>query len=462
MNSKLKISLLSLFWLSTLSGAFFYGYKEAVNGRASKEFAKTGPVSDSETADEQATPLSEAEQTLLENLRSRGGDSIARALSENIDELSATLEVTDEEEAPLSSAEALQAMLTSLEDNNYQRGSLWRLIRGLDTEDIPKAFEAIMPLAKESRHLRSVMTRLVKNMAQEDPAGALTLANSIESKRDRSNSIGEALSEWAKKDPYAALQWLGESPELDSNSLDRASYSVFRELAKEDLTEATSLLGGIEDDSTRQRAASGILNALISSEGNEVDSIIGFINSQPKSLQSNLLSNTLGNRKFRRFESGVTLASSLETENPQLAQQAYERVASNNARDYPEQTANWALGLEDANTQQKILGNVIEQWTRYDLAEAGQWLSETTSIPLFVQAYETYARAAAPSDPSNAITWAEAISDTITRDSAVTSVANSWAEQDLSAAKAYVQSTQYMSSEARERLLNDLNKMPGS
>ncbi|MEM7674212.1 MAG: hypothetical protein AAF212_12790, partial [Verrucomicrobiota bacterium] len=292
--------------------------------------------------------------------------------------------------------------------------------------------------------------------------GALTLANSIESKRDRSNSIGEALSEWAKKDPYAALQWLGESPELDSNSLDRASYSVFRELAKEDLTEATSLLGGIEDDSTRQRAASGILNALISSEGNEVDSIIGFINSQPKSLQSNLLSNTLGNRKFRRFESGVTLASSLETENPQLAQQAYERVASNNARDYPEETANWALGLEDANTQQKILGNVIEQWTRYDLAEAGQWLSETTSNPLFDQAYETYARAAAPSDPANAITWAEAITDTNTRDSAVTSVANSWAEQDLSAAKAYVQSTQYMSSEARERLLNDLNKMPGS
>ncbi|MGB0370637.1 MAG: hypothetical protein ACPGN3_04750 [Opitutales bacterium] len=465
MKFNIKVALLGLFWLSTVSGAFFYGFTEAAKKQVPQTLDSASAASrpSSKASPPQGDVLTDAERAALEQLRKHGGDDLMSAFADLSDDFLEDIATSETEEGddappPLSSSEALQALLENIESGEYNRGQLWRWLRQIRGPDIPQAVKALDAIARTDRNFRSMTARLIQNLAKEDPTSALMLAYSIEAKTDRSNAVGSVISEWAKGDPYAALDWLGTHTGIDENTVNRATYAIFREIGKRDIAEANALLEGIEDSSTRRRAASGILNSLVNNKNTEPSAIIDFITAQPESMQNGLLSSTLGNSKFRDFDAGISFASSLESSNPELAQQAYQRVASKNARDYPQDTANWALGLDNAQTQQKILGDVMQQWTRYDLVEAGEWLSDAPRNEVYDSAYQNYAQAAAKTDPANAITWAEAITNPSARDATVTWVANAWAKEDPNAAIAYVQSTQYMTPEVREKLIKQLNK----
>lgn len=458
------LSLLSIF---IAIGSYFYGFSEA-----SKQFAHNDNQPNTSPDKSSASPgvslegeesLTDAERAVIAQFRKYGGDDFMQAF---VEETAPFMEhfaeaVFKESAEPFPSSSALNAILAELEAGNYDRDKIREWIHLVRGDDIPSAYRALNQFARQDPNFRSMASTLIQNLAIEDVKAALDFVSSIEAKSDRSSSTGVVLHEWSKQDPYAALEWLADNNQLNPSLVSNATYSIFKELAKIDVSEATNLLIGIEDQSTRQRATVGVLISLIGNESTDQQTVLDFITSQPSDFQGSLLSSTLRNRKFRNFESGISIAQSLEETHPRLAQQAYHNIGYQNSRNYPQQTADWALTLENEKTQERILGDAVRHWIQFDLEEAGEWLSKTSSSPIYDTAYQNYVSEATKSDPANAMTWAEAISDNRKRNLSVTRVANSWARVDYNAARAHVQSTEALGEPARKKLLNELKRKYG-
>ena len=461
-----KIAIVALLWACTATGAFFYGYTEAAKSNILetapellRDLEPQPPAAPESLSDE--LNLTTAELDLLEKLKRAGGQELISAFAYDDAEAIAdylNLVETEDEELTLSSAEALDSILSTLSLGDPDTSKLWSLLSHIDPSDAPAALAALDRMAQSDRTYRGMVNRLISNLASEDPTKALELANSVMALTDRNSAIGAALTEWGKNDPYATLQWLEENPDIQRNTASRAVNAIFNAIAQSDPTEATALLETIGDPSARNRATNGILSAILSAEGSDLEGVVGFIASQPKQAQNGMLSTALNDNRFRSFGGGIKFAEALKSANSEAANDAYRRVVRRNARDFPEKTAARVETINDPKIQSQALKDVVEEWSRVDLAQTAEWLSKAPQDPAYDRAYREFATRNSRNDPANAITWAEAITDEKSRDQTITQIARNWISRDAEGAAAYVQATQYISDESRERILEQIEK----
>ena len=462
MNFKLKLAIAAVFWISTLSGAFFYGYTQAVKSDIPENFDLT--IEDEQTrsnsANEGPKNLSQAERDLLEKLNQAGGSDLISAFAYDEETLIREyLEIlqNEGEASTLSSKEALSSLLQNISSGAPDKSALWRWVSALDTFDIPEALAALDQLAQTDSGYDAMVSRLIKTIAAEKPQQAIELANSIGALSDRNNAIAVAVSEWATHDPFAAFAWLGENPDVNRNVTSRAINSIFKTIANTNVDGAVKLLDEIGEQSVRNRAANGIMSSILESDTSGIQDVTDFLNSQHSNSMRGLLATALNSSKYRSFESGLELAEALSSTDSEATSAAYRRVVERNARDFPEQTASWAESVEDPKLQSTMLREVIEEWSRVDLASAGNWLSNAPSDPVYDDAFRHFANHTHRTDPSNAITWAEAISDDNKRDSTVSHIASQWAKRNVEAAIDYVKNTEAISPKVRESLIRKFN-----
>lgn len=227
-----------------------------------------------------------------------------------------------------------------------------------------------------------------------------------------------------------------------------------QEIARTDLSEAQNFINNM-DQAYRQRAALAILTDLIYRKKIKNGEVAEFMKLQPKQHYRYLVPHAL--TSLGGFEDRIALAQSVESTHPDLAKVIYQQTAALRARNYPEETVEWSFKLSNADAQRQVLEAVAWEWTSHNIEEAGQWLLTTVSDPIYDGAYSHFAQKAAEFDPANAITWAEGITASPSRDSAVSQVASIWAKTDREAAIDYVQYTEYLSAPAREKLLTTLS-----
>ncbi|MGB0370636.1 MAG: hypothetical protein ACPGN3_04745 [Opitutales bacterium] len=462
-----KPLLLATAWLSTLCGAYIFGtYQNQDTSEAIEETALTppdaaqSPVSDTEPTDSSTETLSSADQAAIDKLKQTGGDDILVLLS-NLDSrilgrMRQFQGIMDQQSIP--SGEASAQLIEGLQNGSLNRRNMWSMLGSIEDADIPSTIQQLAELGITHQSARDISSRLLRRLARNNPAEAAELANSLDADTVRDGAMSSVFSEWARSDPEAAIAWLSDNPDIDLNTLNRSANSAFRTYARQDQEAAISLLNSIEDPEVRDNATRGVFDSILRSPESNIDSVAAFILDQPQETRSALIREAARDSKFSNLESGMEFGELFAGQDPALTQEIYMEFGEAHARDFPQETANWALELEDPNLAENVMGNIMEDWSKRDPEEAGTWLAATEPSPVLDEAYESYALETSSRDPESAITWAEAITDPSLRDNTVSRLATTWAEQDPASASAYVQATQYLSPDARESLLRTFSE----
>ncbi|MEM7674213.1 MAG: hypothetical protein AAF212_12795 [Verrucomicrobiota bacterium] len=458
MNTR-TLSIVSLTWISTLGGAYIVGSIRSENtaSQTSTNTVEEDAISAPEPARITNPIISDAEQAALAKLKKLGGDDILLRLGHLNPRMLQAMAQDDRfaNRQNLSSREAASQLIESLRNGVTNRREIGSMLGRIEPSEIPETVRQLSEMGNSS--VRGVAARLIARLAREDPRSAVELASAIEADSMRSDAMGNVFAEWARQDPEGAIDWIAANPDLDLETINRSVNATFRSYARQDLESATHLLSSIEDDAVRTSATRGIFEAMVRSEDSDRDAITAFILEQPADVRPSLVDITSNSPRFSGLENGNALAEGFSAEDPALANQVYLEIGKAQGRDFPAETAEWALELENPETSEVIVNDIMRRWSVQNPEEAGAWLAQTEPSAILDDTYQTYASTTARQDPASAITWAEAITDANLRDATVTEIASAWAEDDPSAASAYVQATQYLSTEARESLLTIFN-----
>ena len=259
-------------------------------------------------------------------------------------------------------------------------------------------------------------------LAQQHPETALALftesSDLMEDNPMGKHVLSSALSQWAKDQPLAALEWIKKNaekhPDLVTDDAKRAviagaaqkDYGLAFQLAAEIKLSANddSLLMQIAREAATPEQQQDMLSALRKQAANMTDKAERdqFMETGTRGLFSQVT------------ESGYdkTLAW-IKTANLSL-EESFRFAESLNYHTTKADTGKWldwiSSNASNAKKSENTTRNLVRNWTENDYKAAGEWLSATPAGPLKETATMSYLDAVAPYDPDVAAQWAETLS----------------------------------------------------
>jgi hypothetical protein len=247
--------------------------------------------------------------------------------------------------------------------------------------------------------------------AKQDPAGAMAWASGLAS--NSSAAMSTVVSEVAKTDPIKAASMAGEMKE---DARGEAYQSIAKQWAKKDFNEAASWVAGLPEG---DRAAA--MSAAVE----------GLASSNPA-----LAAAELG--KMTDLEARAD---------------AVPMVAKNYAKTDVQGSMTWLNSLDDA-AKRESMREVMPVWASADSAAALNFIKTQTTPEVKDRAAESYIWSNRTSTPAELVEVAGMISDEGSRNRSTGIVAARWMQEDKAAATDYINSTDSISAEMKERLLS--------
>ena len=295
-------------------------------------------------------------------------------------------------------SEAFSAVLEGADPS--AAGALVPAINDLPKESLPPSEKALL------------LSRAVGKWSQLDPAAA---AKFLESSGVRgmnfSTAYHQVASNWAARDPIAALAWAREQTSKGEHF-----------------------------------ATSG--------------AITGWWKNDPAAAEAYVASH-LGTREDWQLAS--TLASNIFSEDPERAKEWVRQLPNEDARRQadaglaiqwgfsdPAAATKWAATLPPGECKQ-ALAETVGLWAQQDLSAAAEWLGSYQGAGRD-EAVNNFSLSAAAKDPAVALTWAATISDPKTRAFAERGLASQWLKRDPPAARNWIQNSSLPADE-KSRLL---------
>lgn len=236
------------------------------------------------------------------------------------------------------------------------------------------------------------------NWAETDPEAAATAALTVTSAAQRRAALKIVGQEWAESDPLAALDW-AKGAQISSFERENIRSSALKGYARRDPASALELLSSL-DATTRARHLPDTIKELAKKDP---QAALSWIREEPP-----------GYAKNRAIKQSV---SALTSKAPEDALQL--------ARDYPE--------LKD-----DILSNAFSTLARNDLTVALEKLKEWEGDPQYGNALQNVAYAYSRNDPDSALQWAMELSAE-QKPSVLRSVLGSMANDDPLMAAAHLE-----------------------
>lgn len=248
--------------------------------------------------------------------------------------------------------------------------------------------------------------------ARQDSAGAMKWAQSLEG-RDQREAISGIVTEAAKEDPAAAAAMLSSISDEDSKK--DAQNSIAREWGKQDWGGAKAWIAGLPTDQQEDATARALR---------------GLADSDPEAAAANLTSLAEGDARDNAAES----------------------IAREWSREDPAAAANWLMESGSANAQEDGIGRVVSTWVGQDSAAALQFVNAQPEGDIRDEAASSFVMANQSGDVQENLKLAETIGGERDRSRAIAVTAANWARDDREAAQSYIQSTDALSDEAKERI----------
>jgi hypothetical protein len=248
--------------------------------------------------------------------------------------------------------------------------------------------------------------------------------------------------EWAKQDPVAAMAWASG---LSSNSA-AAMRTVISEVAKSDPMKAVGMAAGISEEA-RGGAYESIAKQWAQKDFNQAAAWVAGL---PESQRAHAMSAAIeglaqGNPALAATELGKMTDLEARAD-------AVPRVAKNYAKSDVRGSMNWFNTLDDA-AKSDSMREVMPIWAASDSAAALGFIQSQTSSAVKDRAAETYIWSNRTTPPAQLVEVAAMISDEGERSRATGVLAARWMQEDKAAATDYINSTDVIPAEMKERLL---------
>jgi hypothetical protein len=243
-------------------------------------------------------------------------------------------------------------------------------------------------------------------IASEDPAAALTWAQSIESPLARRESVQEALRTWAQNDPAAAMN---QARTLTDAELQKyCLHSIIENWSEQD-PDAVLAWAGTASGEEREFA---LLRGSLKRSGSD------------PAASAAVLSSLINDHTGDKTPSSLAYAAA--------------EVALSWFRQDAQAGTNWVAQLPEGNARENAMSTVVTDWTRFDPISASAWVQQLPAGGSRDAAAASLSEGIRYSDPESAFTWALSISDVDKRDQSVRAAAEAWRWQDKAAALAAI------------------------
>lgn len=267
--------------------------------------------------------------------------------------------------------------------------ALFMLLDNISRRDFARG----LTLARElltSREDRYLYSSLFDRLARENLAQARDFVNQVPAGDGRENALRAVVEVWVRQDSAAALAWAEKLPAgRDRNT---ALESVLRELSERDPRAAVERAQALLTGQALERTLSQALAQLTVVDPQAASELV--LRLPPGDLQTNAVTN-------------VARAMAMQNVDTALA---------------------WVKSLKIELTQWYAMNSVLTAWWQKDPSAAARYVLDMPSgggLDIAAQ----HMAALLSSNPQNAIAWAEALESDSARETALVTVASSWAQR---------------------------------
>ena len=250
-------------------------------------------------------------------------------------------------------------------------------------------------------------------------------------------------TEWARQDPSAAFAWAGTLTGSEKNS---AMSSVIGEIASTD----------------PKKAAAMVANMDAASQGSANDDIARKWGSQSFSAAEAWVRSLPADQQASAMASAI---AGLSKDNPQLASEkiaalpagddrnsAVSTLALNWSRQDPAAAAAWLLKQNDPAAASGAMREVMPNWVNQDPVAALSYVNTQQPGEVRDSAASAYIMSNSKSAPADLVTLATTITDENSRSRSMSVATMRWIQEDPTAAKAYVQSSDAFTADQKARV----------
>lgn len=264
-------------------------------------------------------------------------------------------------------------------------------------------------------------------------------------RRGRGGSTAQIIAtEWARQDSAGAMVW---AQSLEGRDQREAMRGIFSQAAKEDPAKAATMLASITDEDARQDAQNTIAREW---GGQDWDAAQKWISGLPADQQSEATARAI--RGLADQDPKLASTKIMSIPEGEERDDAVESIARRWGNEDPAAAAEWVMKNGSEEAQVDSIGRVVSSWVGRDAEAAYAFVNEQPEGEIRDKAASSYVMSNQGGDVQQNLKLAETIGDERSRSWAIGMTAASWARTDKEAATQYVESTEALGDEAKDRI----------
>lgn len=259
-----------------------------------------------------------------------------------------------------------------------------------------------------------------------------------------SSGAGTIAGEWAKQDPEGALAW---AKSLEGREQSDAMAKTLAQIATTDPSKAAQLTSGLEGRAL-QDANTSIAREWASKDWAATEA---WVNGLPADQQGDAMGSAI--RSLASDDPQLAGSKALQLAEGDARDEAIESVAEAMARENPADAVSWVMKNGNEESQKESMRDVMGSWASTDPEAARSWVVGQPEGEVRDAAASSYVMNDHSGNGKDQIAIAESITDERTRGWSVGVATVRWMGQDKEAATEYIQTTDVISEDAKNRIL---------
>ncbi|MEC7800759.1 MAG: hypothetical protein VX609_05665 [Verrucomicrobiota bacterium] len=316
-------------------------------------------------------------------------------------------------------------------------GAYMDALRGMDLNTIGEVVDAFESLPQGyGRHLE--MKLLMRSWADLDPLSALNYAqNSLDAKSEKRFAISEVLAGWAVRDADAAISWVTQYQQQNSDSKESQNLmiGVVKGLAENDLTSADDFFRTLPQNNAKWQASTFLAQEYAKLG---IDEAIMWADRFPKDderMRTMILGQLSSKLAQQDLDGTAKWAESIPL--GEASEQVVSNLLSKWTSKDPQEAANWTIQIQDSKKRVQAMKLLTNKWALRDPVATAGWLNNFPPSAELDPVVSEFVNRISIRDPEGAVGWASSIVDQQQKEKALEKALRAWDRKDPDQANAW-------------------------
>lgn len=325
--------------------------------------------------------------------------------------------------------QAAWRLALSIQNLNVRRGALNAVMSAVASKNAEMAL-GVLQEVKEANIRRDLRNVVLGTLAANDPARAFALATQSDS--DEDFSLSSVLSQWARKDPQAAMAAVAK---LKGKQAELARNALVSALAWKDPKAAwdyASQLAVPEDGNFWRDPRLQVMHQWAQTD--PAAALGAALAIQDSEVRNNLVANAVGAWAASNFP--AALAYAVKVQDADTRGRILQNLAGNSNSDHPQMFAALMEHAPAGSGFQMAMGNLINQWAQDNPREAAAAMLQLppSQSVAHLSSRVVSAWVSSGAEKMEIFNWVCTLPEGQIRSSSVSALFGSWANEDPSGA----------------------------